>query len=80
MYWFDEFSLAFVQFNDIIDWLKDWQFDFGVAKEQDSEEELHKKINTAPKQYVIQEKDFFRKCKTILNSEVAALAYAEKLY
>jgi hypothetical protein len=24
MYWFDEFSLAFVQFNDVIDWLKDW--------------------------------------------------------
>ena len=45
------------------------------------EEDFNRNRNISPADYVITEKDYMRKdCKTILNSEVAALKVAEEIY
>jgi hypothetical protein len=81
MSYLDEYNFANIQFNDIIDWMADYQFDFGVAKEVlDQEDEYKKKINRNPINYVLTDKDYFRQCPTILNNEASALHLADKLY
>ena len=50
MSYLDEYNFANIQFNDIIDWMAEYQFDFGVAKEVlDQEDEYKKKINRKQK-------------------------------
>ena len=72
----DNFGLAFMELNDVNKWLLDHGYDLKVpVKEFDMEDEFEKKQNIEPKDYVLTpERDYYRNKKTILNSEVAALA------
>ena len=71
----DNFGLAFMALNDVAKWLQDHGFDLGVPVVENAlEAEFAKKAAITPQQYQLSENDYYRGKKTILNSEVAALA------
>lgn len=82
MSYFDSLCIGYIEFNDINVWLKDYGVDFKVAvKQGDDEDRKAAEMNVEPKAYKVEpEKDYFRKCPTILNSEKAALKVAEELF
>ena len=78
----DDYGLALIEFSDIIEFLKVYDFDLGVKAEKafDDEEVFKNKMNVDPHTYQLDpRKDFFRGVPSILNSEEAALAYCFKI-
>lgn len=52
MYWLDGCNLAFIEFNDINVWLKEFDVDFGIQiKAFDQEDEFQRGQNISPAQY-----------------------------
>ena len=50
----DNFGLAFMELNDMAQWLQDHDFDLGIPiKEIDAEDLYAKKANVAPEDYVL---------------------------
>lgn len=78
---FDDVNLASIQFNDINEWLQDLGIKTGIeTKKEDLENTMLKKINTSPDEHVLTNDDYWQGCPTILNSEVAALKVARRIY
>ena len=74
----DNLGLAFIELNDMIEWLNKFGFDIGVKPSgKDVSDVINKKMQIGPEEYQIDpEKDYYRGVPTILNSEVAALTKA----
>jgi hypothetical protein len=68
--------LAFIHLNEVDDLFKLYGYDIGAKldKKVDIDDEIKAEREITPEDYVLTEKDYFRVgCKTILNSERAAL-------
>jgi hypothetical protein len=78
----DEQVLGFIDFNEVNKWLNFYDIKFGIPiMQKDSGDYFEDKLNITPQQYKLTDNDYFRtNCKTILNSEIAALKVAEELF
>lgn len=82
MFCLDAEDEAYVSLKSIANWLSIYGYDLGVPVEQSNTTSTRqrKKNQDSPATYQITDADYFRNCKTILNSEVAALAEAERYF
>mmetsp|Transcript_34836 Transcript_34836/g.53486 ORF Transcript_34836/g.53486 Transcript_34836/m.53486 type:complete len:305 (+) Transcript_34836:1100-2014(+) len=77
----DRLSMAFIEFNEFNEFTMEFGVDWGEKLlENDLEEQLDLKLNTSYLDYKLTKADYFNGCKSILLSEKAALARANKLY
>jgi len=73
--------MAFIEFNELNEFTMTFGMDWGEKlNDVDLEELLDQKLNLSYKDYKLTKDDYFNGCKTILTSEKAALARANKLY
>ena len=82
MFCLDADDEAYVSLKSIAIWLLTYGYDLGVQVTdlKTTSTRQRKKNQDSPATYQITDADYFRDCKTILNSEVAALAEAERYF
>lgn len=79
-FYLDSDDTADMSLNDVANWLKMYDFDLGVLTHASTEQIRKKDIHDDPYTYKHSKEDYFRGLKTILNSELAAIAMCENLY